>query len=154
MKIRLALLNEAPMIKALVHETIKHIYPHYYPEGAVDFFLAHHSIKTIETDIEQEQVFVIEEAAILGTVTLKGIEICRLFVAPDCQGQGHGRALLDFSERMISKNSDAIRLDASLPSKRIYLNRGYHEVASHCLAAKDGDFLCYDVMEKTIALHD
>lgn len=150
MTIRQALPTDAQTIQKLVHKTIKEIYPHYYPQGAVAFFLVHHSIETIAADIAEKQVYVIEEEVICGTVTLKDNEIGRLFVLPEYQGHGYGRILLDFAETTIASHSHQIFLDASLPSKRIYLNRNYREVDSHCISVKNGDYLCYDVMEKTI----
>lgn len=151
MKIRQALPTDAKAIQKIVHETIKEIYPHYYPKGAVAFFLAHHSLETITADIEQKQVYVLEEEEVYGTVTLKDNEICRLFVFPEYQGHGYGRTLLDFAETTITSKNHRIRLDASLPSKKIYLNRHYREVDSQCISAENGDYLCYDVMEKTVS---
>lgn len=150
MEIRHALSTDAKKIHELSHRTIQHIYPHYYPQGTVSFFLAHHSAERIAEDILQQQVFVLMEETLLGTVTLKDNEICRLFVLPEYQGKGYGRMLLDFAESTISTHNELIRLDASLPSKIIYLNRGYREVDSNCISAENGDYLCYDVMEKGI----
>lgn len=148
MEIRHALSTDTKAIHELVHRTIQHIYPHYYPQGAVSFFLAHHNTERIAEDILQQQVFVLVEETILGTVTLKDNEICRLFVLPEYQGKGYGRTLLDFAESTISARSELIRLDASLPSKIIYLNRGYQEIDFNCISAENGDYLCYDVMGK------
>ena len=41
------------------------------------------------------------------------------------QSKGYGKQLMDFAEKEISKVSDRIVLDASLPAKRIYIKRGY-----------------------------
>lgn len=38
-------------VKLITHETIKEIYPHYYPRGVVDFFLEHHNSENITKDI-------------------------------------------------------------------------------------------------------
>ena len=94
-------------------------------------------------------VFVLEvEEVPVGTVTIKELEICRLFVLPQYQGKGYGGALLNFSERLIADKYGKIRLDASLPAKEIYLKRGYKEIESHSILTKNGDYLFYDVMEK------
>ncbi|MBL1226024.1 GNAT family N-acetyltransferase [Enterococcus sp. BWR-S5] len=148
--IRQALAADTQAIRELTHRTIRSIYPHYYPQGAVSFFLTHHSSERIAEDIRQQQVFVLEKEGLLGTVTLKNNEICRLFVQPEHQGLGYGRALIEFAEATISTHSELIRLDASLPSKIIYLNRGYQEVNSNCILADNGDYLCYDTLEKRI----
>ena len=136
-------------MKNITCETIQTIYPHYYPEGAVDFFIRHHSDENIDADIEAGKVFIMEiDKAIIGTVTIKDNEICRLFVLPQYQKNGYGRALLDFSEKQVSKSSEKIRLDASLPAKEIYIKRGYKEIESHSILTPNGHYLCYDIMEK------
>lgn len=149
MNIRQAMKIDLDTVKNITYETIQTIYPHYYPKGAVDFFIQHHSYENIATDIGLGKVFIIEIGKIIvGTVTIKGIEICRLFVLPYYQRNGYGRALLEFSEKHISKKSKKIRLDASLPAKEIYLNRGYKKIESHSILTLNGDYLYYDVMEK------
>ncbi len=137
-------------IEAIVQQTIQAVYPRYYPAGAVAFFAAHHSTEHIFRDIEAGCVFLGYDDAgrAMGTVTIRGNELCRLFVLPDAQGMGYGTALLDFAEERILSNYDYILLDASLPAKRIYLKRHYREVEYHILETPNGDKLCYDVMQK------
>lgn len=149
MNIRQAIKMDLDIIKNITYETIQTIYPHYYPKGAVGFFMQHHNHENITADIDSGNVFIMEiDKTAVGTVTIKDIEICRLFVLPNYQRKGYGRALLEFSEKHIWQKSKKIRLDASLPAKEIYLRRGYKEIESHSILALNGDYLCYDVMEK------
>lgn len=85
---------------------------------------------------------------VVGTVTIKDNEICRLFVLPEYQGQGYGRELLDYAEHCISQEHKQIVLDASLPAKGIYQKRGYVEIETNYIKTNYEDYLCYDVMEK------
>ena len=142
--------DDLQLVKRITIETINQIYPHYYPKGAVEFFIEHHNDVNISNDIEAGIVFLCmdENEQAVGTVTLKENDICRLFVLPEYQGLGYGRELLDFAENEIAKNHAEILLDASLPAKRIYLKRGYVEKESHIIVANYGDFLCYDIMVK------
>ncbi len=144
--------NEADffIVKKITAETINAIYPHYYPKGAVEFFLAHHNDENILSDIKNEKVFlcVDTEANAVGTVTLNENEIGRLFVLPEYQGRGYGRELLEFSENAILEKYSEIILHASLPAKNIYLKRGFRITESHVINAPYGDFLCYDMMIK------
>lgn len=130
--------------------TIQAIYPHYYAQGAVDFFLAHHKETNIRSDIQDNMVMLCYDASnhAVGTVTIKKNEICRLFVLPQYQGCGFGREMLDYAEKRILETYDEIVLDASLPAKRIYLKRGYSVMDFHVIETENGDFLCYDVMMK------
>lgn len=137
-------------IKWITEHTIKNIYPHYYPPGAVQFFLDHHSTDNIRKDIEDGNVYyyMMPNGSITGTVTINGDEINRLFVLPDHQGKGYGSALIDFAEKIISEYYPVIKLSASFPAKQIYLRKGYTSVNFHVIDAPDGDKLCYDYMEK------
>ena len=150
MKIRQAVLVDIDTIRYISERTISEIYPHYYPEGAVKFFLEHHSEAHIINDIKNNRVFLCLNDAqqAIGTVTIKGNEICRLFVLPSCQGKGYGTEMLRFAEQEISARYSTIILDASLPAKKISLRRGYKDVSFHIIPTGNHDFLCYDVMEK------
>ena len=149
MHIRPAESSDLEAVRKITCETIQIIYPRYYPKGAIDFFLSHYSDENIAEDIILKRVFLLEiEKLPVGTVTIKNIEICRLFVHPSYQRKGYGRALLDFAEQFILKKSKRIQLAASLPAKEIYLNRGYREISSHLILTENGDFLFYEIMEK------
>ena len=138
-------------VQYIVEVTIKDIYPHYYPSGAVEFFLQHHNEGNIVKDIDAGDVYLcFDSKRAVGTVTVKGNEICRLFVLPDAQGNGYGRDLLRFAENAVSAKYDAIVLDASLPAKAIYMKKGYVQTEYHAIHTPSGDYLCYDVMCKRI----
>ena len=149
MNIKKAVLSDAEMVKAITEQTINSVYPQYYPKGAVDFFLSHHNENNIKSDIEKGIVYVLyDNENAVGTVTIRDNEICRLFVLPEYQGKGFGGRLLDFAEKKIAENYGKIIIDASLPAKPIYLKRGYVFTEYHTIKTENGDFLCYDVMEK------
>lgn len=152
MSIRQAVLADLSMVKNISEITISEIYPHYYPKGAVGFFLEHHSGEKISDDIKRNLVYLCFDASrnAVGTVTVKNNEICRLFVLPAYQGRGFGREMLDFAEGIIFERYSNALLDASLPAKQIYLKRGYREIQYNSILVSGNDFLCYDVMEKKI----
>ena len=99
MCLRQAVQSDLNTVKYIAESTISEVYPHYYPKGAVDFFLNHHSEANIVHDIEQNQVFLCQDAAgnVVGTVTVSGNEIRRLFVLPAFQGKGYGTEMLDYA---------------------------------------------------------
>ena len=152
MRIRLAQASDFETVRTITHTTINAVYPHYYPAGAVAFFLAHHSAENISSDISAGRVFILtdDDNNAAGTVTIKDNEICRLFVLPQYQGKGYGKELIDFAEKEIAQNYDEIVLDASLSAKAIYLKRGYRQTDYHTIRTVNGDHLCYDVMTKAI----
>lgn len=135
----------------IVQTTIKTVYPHYYPAGAVDFFLAHHSRENISADIEAGRVsLAVSDGKAVGTVTVAGDSINRLFVLPDEQGNGFGGELLRFAEKKVAESYGTARLDSSLPAKKIYLKKGYMVIDSYVVEAEE-DYLCYDIMIKRVA---
>ncbi len=150
MKIIQAAADDFETVRRITQETIRAVYPRYYPFGAVEFFCRHHSDENIQADIASGKVYLLcDDETVVGTVTVSGNGINRLFVLPQFQRRGCGRALLDFAEQKILTRYDTIRIDASLPAKQIYLKRGYLETEYHMIRTENGDYLCYDVMERS-----
>ena len=133
-------------VKNITQTTIRSIYPMYYPAGAVEMFSEYHSDIRIAEDISAGCVYLLRDSDSVGTVTVTGNHIGRLFVLPEHQHKGYGKALLDFAEKMIFEKYDHIELDASLPAKRIYLMRGYTDREYRIEDTRRGDYLCYDIM--------
>lgn len=149
MEIRKATPADLPMVGFITRRTVQEIYPHYYPRGAVEFFLDWHQDSSILPDIEAGEVYLLFDGGMaVGTVTLHGGEMTRLYVLPQLQGRGCGRALLDFAEKGIGEKYGKIRLEASLPAAALYWKRGYRVVDVLTEKADGGDVLCWDVMEK------
>lgn len=152
MSIKEAVLSDVSLVKEISEATITEVYFHYYPKGAVEFFLAHHSETNICNDIKLQQVYLCFDVMqnVVGTVTIKNNEICRLFVLPSHQGKGYGTEMLDFAEMIISNKYSKVVLAASLPAKNLYIKRGYKDVEYNIISAGYGDFLCFDIMEKQL----
>ena len=141
--------TDTELVKKLSHETIKAVYPHYYPKGAVDFFLAHHSSEHIAKDIEEGNTWLIyDNDTVVGTVTVNDSEINRLFVPPEYQGKGYGRALMEFAEKLVFGKYEYAELSASLSAKSIYIKNGYITTEYHIIDCENGDKLCFDTMKK------
>ncbi|MBR4628062.1 MAG: GNAT family N-acetyltransferase [Ruminococcus sp.] len=145
-----ALPGSEGIVYDITQNTIRAVYPHYYPAGAVEFFCQHHSMENILRDIESGEVWLLytQTGVPAGTVTVNGNEINRLFVLQKFQGNGYGRILMDFAEELVSQSFDSAELSASLPAKQIYISRGYKTVSYNIIDASDGDKLCYDYMVK------
>lgn len=152
MKIQKAVEKDIETVKRITHDTIKLVYPHYYPTGAVEFFLKHHSDEHIMRDIKSGTVYLLtdENGETAGTVTVPGNSITRLFVLPKYQGKGFGGELIRFAEELIAEKYTDIVIDASFSAKQIYLRKGYKFVEYNMIETDNGDFLCYDVMEKEL----
>ncbi len=151
-EIRQAGQDDLQTVLTITHETIRAVYPHYYPAGAVAFFLHHHNPAAIERDIAENLVYlcISDNGQAVGTVTVRENDIGRLFVLPAFQGNGYGGALLGYAEQLIGEQYDAAVLDASFAAKAIYLRHGWQETGYHIIPCENGDFLCHDTMRKTL----
>lgn len=136
-------------IYKLVHKTIEEIYTKYYSDEAVRFFLKFHSEENILKDISAGKVYAVTfEQDLIGTGTLDGDHIRRLFVLPQFQGQGIGTLIMDSFENEIIKSHGAAWLDSSLPAGKFYSGRGYtvEEYKEHEL--ENNKVLAYEIMCK------
>ncbi len=149
MIIRQASEGELDRIHHIVQNTIRSVYPKYYHEEAVEFFLGFHSLEAIKNDIEDRHVWVIEkDGSLIGTGTVLGNGISRMFVDPDRQRQGFGSKLLEELELVVSKDHASAQVDASLPAFNLYLRRGYQVLSGNELDVENQRVLFYLSMEK------
>lgn len=147
--IRLAKDTDLDTVIQITRDTISKIYPKYYANGVVDFFLQHHKQENILEDIEKGRVWLLEDNGhYTGTVTIKENAVNRLFVLPEYQSHGYGSQLMDFAEEKIAENYEQIHIDSSLAAKEMYLKRGYKEKRTCRIETDNGDILVYDEMEK------
>ncbi len=149
--IRLAGISDLDSVLQMTRDTISEIYSHYYAEGVVKFFLEHHSRENILSDIENGLVWLLEaDDCLVGTVTIKGNAVNRLFVLPKYQSRGYGSQFMDFAEAKIAEKYSRVHIDSSLAAKEMYLKRGYKEKKTCRIPADNGDILIYDEMEKRV----
>ncbi len=151
MNIKKATINELEIISSIVHNTIKAIYPNYYPLEVVDYFLMHHNGENIKKDLENGFVYLLSvNNQFVGTGSIDRDYIGRVYVLPQYQGKGYGSIIMNLLEEEIFKISHTSYLTAALPSHDFYLKRGYHPTEYHKLEVENHRVLCYYDMEKTI----
>ncbi|MEE0776471.1 MAG: GNAT family N-acetyltransferase [Bacillota bacterium] len=151
MEIYLADKNDYPIVKHIVYQTIATIYPNYYPEGVVNYFLQHHNSKHIRQALAQGEVYLLKfQNQWVATGSIKDNEIGRLFVLPEFQHMGCGTRLMEELEAIIFAQHDVITLASSFPAYSMYIKRGYHPVSYHQIVTENGHTLCYHQMEKQI----
>ncbi len=137
-------------LKFIVDTTINKSYAFIYPEEAIEYFLNLHSKENMEKDIPKGYTFMFElEGKVIGSGSIVGNEIKRVFVLPRYQGRGCGRKIMaKIEETALSKGIRQVELCASLPSKDFYLALGYRIVrATHLIVNKKKKLKYYD-MEK------
>jgi GNAT superfamily N-acetyltransferase len=141
----------AEQVIELVQETIKAVYPNYYPKEVVDFFCNHHGGETIEADIKKGNVWVLFcDSQLVGTGCNVDNHITRVYVLPDFQGKGHGSYIMRQLEDEIGKSYDEAVLDASLPAACLYEKLGYKTVRHEKMVVENDAVLVYEFMKKEL----
>ena len=145
----LILTDNPTVVSRIVEKTIQNVYPHYYPSGAVQFFLDLHSEVRIGKVMSSEEIYlVVVQGNVIGTGSIRKNEICRLFILPEYQGKGYGSRLMDLLEARIFENYPKVHVDASFPAESMYLKRGYQITSYEKIETDNRDCLCYHTMEK------
>ena len=141
--------KDLEQITALVQETIKTVYPKYYPREVVELFCGLHSLENIKKDVEDGRVGVLKvENEIVGTGCFKENHITRVYVKPSEQRKGYGSYIMQCLEQEISLQYDTVNLEASLPACCMYEKRGYKTVKHDRWEVENGVVLVYEIMEK------
>jgi len=144
--------EDAGIVKQLIDETIDGSYAATYPPKAIEFFKQYHCVEQILADARNGQTLVLQTgAALIGTGTLLGKEIKRMFVAPGAQRRGFGRRLLVALEELARADGlKTIELYASLVARPFYEAMGFRLVKESCVLLDDGERLDCFVMTKDL----
>jgi GNAT superfamily N-acetyltransferase len=154
MNIKKATLKDLGTIYDIVQDTIRGIYPNYYPTEVVDFFLFHHNKENIKKDLEKESVYLLSiDDKIIGTGSIDERYIGRVYILPEYQGKGYGSRIMDLLEEKTAEEFPTSFLDASLPSYEFYLKRGYKPTEYLKYEVENHRMLCYYIMEKDLGVH-
>ena len=87
-------------VYALVQNTIAVSYAGVYPPEAIEFFKNHHSRENILNDLARGYIVVAESGGLLlGTGTIIGTSIRRVFINPEYQHHGIGKIIAKKLER-------------------------------------------------------
>ncbi len=139
-------------LRRLITRTIDASYGGVYPTEAIEFFKDYHSEQQILGDATAGYTVVAEHGTVIvGTGTLSGTNIRRVFVDPRHQHRGAGKLIVrELAERASIENSPALDLEASLPSVRFWESLGFVVVRDDHIAVKNGQKLRYFKMVKTL----
>lgn len=143
--------SDAEEIYRIVQDTIRTVYPRYYPEEVVEFFCALHCRENIFRDIKEGFVGVLRDGSrIVGTGCFRDDHITRVYIKPEEQGKGYGSYMMQCLEDEIQAKYDTAYLDASLPASRLYEKRGYRTIRHEKWNVENGRILVYEVMAKSL----
>ncbi len=152
--IRIRKLGEEDLqtVYRLIQTTIDISYHEGYPREAIEFFKDYHSKEHILNDAATGYTVVAEcDSEVLGTGTLSGINIRRVFVSPPHQHRGIGKLLVQELERKASFEKLAtIDLEASLVSRQFWESLGFVVQREDYIPVRNSQKLCYYKMVKTL----
>lgn len=139
-------------IYEVVQNTVRTIYPEYYPGEVVDFFCRLHNRENIVKDIKEGNagILLLDDKRIIGTGSHKDNHITRVYVLPEFQGKGYGSFMMQCLEEEIGAKYHTVRLDASLPARELYEHRGYHTIKHEKWKVENDVMLVYEIMEKSL----
>ncbi len=147
----LAIKQDLQAVYNIVQDTIKTVYPKYYPTEVVSFFCEHHSEAAILKDIECGYVSVLKiDGKIVATGCFVGNHITRVYVLPEYQKKGYGTFIIKSIEAEIAETYDKAYLDASLPAAVLYEGLGFQTVKHEKYVIENGAVLVYEIMEKEL----
>ncbi|MFC1591585.1 GNAT family N-acetyltransferase [Thermodesulfobacteriota bacterium] len=139
-------------VKRLIDTTIDICYTRDYSEAVAAYFKQLHSADRIARDAEKGYTVVLEvEGLLIGTGTLVGDHVFRVFVDPQFQRRGYGRLIMDKLEQKARSSGVAeITLDVALNAVQFYHQLGYRFSEEAFLDAGDGQRLAYHVVKKRL----
>jgi len=144
--------EDLPSVYRLIQDTIDISYYGAYSTEAIEFFKDYHSKDFILDDAANGLTILAEcSIGVVGTGTLLGTNIRRVFVAPVYQYKGIGKVLVQELERKASlERYTTLDLEASLVSRQFWESLGFKIEREDYIPVKNGEKLYYYKMTKTL----
>jgi len=142
--------DDLETMKRLIYKTIEVYYSDVYPEEAIEYFKDYHSEEHILSDARDGYTIILEcDGKIIGTGTLLGTNIRRVFIDPSYQHKGFGKSVMyKLEKRALAKGINILDLSASLVSKRFYDSLGYVTQKEDYIPVRNNQKLNYYAMVK------
>jgi N-acetylglutamate synthase-like GNAT family acetyltransferase len=136
----------------LVRNTIQISYADTYPPEAIAFFRNYHSQENILEDLKAAYIVVAESAGqIVGTGTLSGMDIGRVFIDPAHQHQGIGKMIAaELGRKARSTGLAKLERSSSLKAREFWESEGFEIVKEFALPVVNDKQLLYYEMTKTL----
>jgi GNAT superfamily N-acetyltransferase len=144
--------QDLPAVHRLVINTIDISYRPDYTTEVVKFFKSIHPPETILSDAETGYTVVAaEDGKIVGTGTLLGTNVRRVFIDPSRQHQGIGTLIVnELEKRAKSESRYILDLSSALGARAFWERHGYSVREEHFTPAGDGRIIHYYTMTKII----
>ncbi len=126
-QIRRALDSDAEAVSQLIVQTLRLSNAQDYPSAVIDRVAANFDAAGVRGLMASRQVFVaLDGARVVGTASLAGDVVRSVFVLPERQGHGVGKALMRHVEGIARAGGmQQLRVPASLTAVPFYSTLGY-----------------------------
>jgi citrate lyase synthetase len=143
---------DAGQVFRLLQDTIEASYRGVYTEEGIKLFKDYHSLENIKTDAAAGYAVVAENnGEIIGTGTLTGSNVRRVYISPHNQHRGIGKLIAAELERKAAEeNISTLDLSASPVSKRFWESVGYTLQEEKSIPLENNRELRYFYMKKPI----
>ncbi len=144
--------SDLGVVKNLINSTVETCYPDAYVKESIQFFKDWHCDENILKHSKEGYTIVLEKNSdIVGTGTIVGDEIMRVFVGPAFQTRGFGKLIIrKLEEKAVSLGIDVVKLDATIPSKKFYDSLGYVTLEETYLDVANNKRLDFYKMKKSL----
>ena len=152
LKIRRFNKKDLDSLHQLVLNTIDISYRADYTPEVVEFFKSIHPPETILSDAENGYTVVAaENGNIVGTGTLLGTNVRRVFIDTARQKEGIGSLIYnELEKRACEKGLDILDLSSALGARSFWERHGYSVREEHFTPTGDGRIIHYYTMTKII----
>jgi len=135
--------SDVDRVGRLIQHTLDVCYSSVYPPRAVQFFRDFHSNARILERHKEGEILVVElNGDVIATGAIVDRDIFGIFVHPEFQHKGYGRALMRELEIKAKSNGyDEAVLSVSLPSRGFYEGLGYREFEDRSIDVGEGEHL-------------
>lgn len=129
MVIRKFLQSDAAELSSLMRETVIKSNSQDYSKKAVQCLVDEYTAERLIKDSKKMNIFVAcEKSKLVGTISLVGDRISRMFVLPEVQGQKIGSKLIRHIEAFAKQEGKtALRVRSSLTAYGFYQKLGYQK---------------------------
>lgn len=144
--------DDLPQLKQLVNLTIDAVYGPHYASEIIEYWKRLHTPQKIFKDVVNgHAVVMLDHNKIIGTGSLVGATIKRIFIHPNYHRQGLGRQIMNYLEQQAMDNGQIkVYLDAANISKAFYLQLGYQVDQEEIISFHDQVKVNYFKMSKSL----
>jgi GNAT superfamily N-acetyltransferase len=142
-------------LKMLIYRTIDECYSGTYSCEAIDYFKEYNNTESILNDILRGHFLVLTcGKEIIGTGTLLGSNIRRIFVKPEYQNIGLGKRIMhELEKEALEEKIRIMDLHASLTAHSFYTALGYQVQSEEVVQIKNEQNLRYYIMVKNMEIN-